>query len=225
MKKSLLIIIASITVIIFAFNGAVKTVKTVNTPVVSSRKTVVIDAGHGGKDRGTSGVDGTAEKVINLEIALSLRDYLMVSGINTVCVREGDYEIYPTGSDRNKSDLYNRLDFINSVDNAVMISIHQNHFSDEREHGAQIWYSANTAESKIYSDLILNSIKEFLQPDNKRINKRSDSSYYILYKASVPSLMLECGFMSNREENEKLKNKEYQNNIAFCVLTGICGEV
>ena len=225
MKKTLLIIIASITVIIFAFNGAAKIVKTVNTPVVSSRKTVVIDAGHGGKDRGTSGVDGSAEKDINLKIALSLRDYLMVSGINTVCVREGDYEIYPVGSDRNKSDLYNRLDFINSVDNAVMISIHQNHFSDEREHGAQIWYSANTAESKIYSDLILNSIKEFLQPDNKRINKRSDSSYYILYKASVPSLMLECGFMSNREENEQLKNKEYQNNIAFCVLTGICGEV
>ena len=225
MKKTLLIIIASITVIIFAFNGAAKIVKTVNTPVVSSRKTVVIDAGHGGKDRGTSGVDGTAEKVINLEIALSLRDYLMVSGINTVCVREGDYEIYPVGSDKNKSDLYNRLDFINSVDNAVMISIHQNHFSDEREHGAQIWYSANTAESKLYSDLILNRIKEFLQPDNKRKNKQSDSSYYILYKASVPSLMLECGFMSNREENEQLKNKEYQNNIAFCVLTGICGEV
>lgn len=227
MKKIYLIILslAFTFVSVFALKGTYMLIKSVNVNAVSSRKTVVIDAGHGGKDAGTIGIDGTEEKRINLEIALILHDYFTVSGINCLCIREGDYEIYPAGSDRNKSDLYNRLDYINSVPNSVLFSIHQNHYTDESAWGTQVWYSANNAESKEYADLVLSNVKSLLQPENERLNKVSDSSYYLLYKAQVPSIMIECGFMSNREENEMLKSKDYQKKFAYSVLTGICGEI
>lgn len=190
-----------------------------------SRQTVVIDAGHGGKDAGTSGVDGTPEKEINLAFSYMLYDFLMVSGINCELVRKGDYQIYYSNEERNRSDLYNRLDFVNSIENSVLVSIHQNHFEDEAEWGTQIWYSPNGNESKMLADSVLSVVKELIQPQNKRENKISDDSYYILYKASVPSIMIECGFMSNRKENELLKKTDYQKEYSYAVLLGICGEV
>lgn len=190
-----------------------------------SKYTVVIDAGHGGKDAGTIGIDGTMEKGINLSIALTLYDYLRVCGIDAVLVRNGDFEIYGEREIRDHSDLYNRLDFVNSIENSMLISIHQNHFENEREWGCQIWYSPNDESSKVIADKALSSVKELLQPTNQRENKVSGSDYYILYKASVPSIMIECGFMSNAKENELLKTPDYQKNFAFAVTAGICGEV
>lgn len=192
---------------------------------LSSRHTVVIDAGHGGRDAGTIGVDGTEEKAINLAVAQKLYDYLSVSGIRCQLVRDGDEEYYPENSDRTRSDLYNRLDYVNSIDKAVLISIHQNHFEDGKEWGTQIWYSANTEESKVLADNILSVTKRFLQPANQRENKVSDDSYYLLYRATVPSVMVECGFMSNPEENRRLQDEQYQKDYAYCILSGICEEV
>lgn len=227
MKKLLLVILSSILICMpFLVKYNQTDYKTEKTNTSShSRYTVVIDAGHGGKDAGTSAADGTAEKGINLSIALILYDYLRVCGINTVLVRSGDYELYDSGEERSRSDLYNRLDFVNSVDNGMLISIHQNHFEDESQWGCQVWYSPNDDQSKVIADNVLSSVKELLQPDNTRENKKSDNSYYILYKASVPSIMIECGFMSNIKENELLKSPEYQKNFAFAVTAGICGEV
>jgi len=224
MKEKLLITIALITVVCictcFQLNTANN--RAVFTNKLLSGKTVVIDAGHGGKDVGTSGVDGAFEKVINLEIAKTLYDFLMVCGINAVLIRNGDYEIYKQGEERTRSDLYNRLDFINSVENCILISIHQNHFENESEWGTQIWYSPNNKESESIANSILSSVKELIQPNNTRENKKSDNSYYILYKASVPSVMVECGFMSNTKENALLQDKKYQADMAFSILSGIC---
>ncbi|MBR4241182.1 MAG: N-acetylmuramoyl-L-alanine amidase [Eubacterium sp.] len=191
----------------------------------SSKCTVVIDAGHGGKDNGTQGVDGTPEKDINLSISLALYDYFRVCGINSVLIRNGDYEFYKNVEKRTRSDLYNRLDFINTFENGVLISIHQNHFEEESQWGTQIWYSANNPESKIMADSILSTVKEYLQPDNKRNNKVSGDNYYLLYKAIKPSIMVECGFMSNKKENERLKQSEYQKDMAFCIMSSICNIV
>ena len=191
----------------------------------SSKCTVVIDAGHGGKDNGTQGVDGTPEKDINLSISLALYDFFRVCGINSVLIRNGDYEFYKNGEKRTRSDLYNRLDFINTFENGVLVSIHQNHFEEESQWGTQIWYSANNTESKIMADSILSTVKEYLQPDNKRNNKVSGDSYYLLYKAIKPSIMVECGFMSNKKENERLKQSEYQKDMAFCIMSSICNIV
>lgn len=227
MKKIFLLILAFTFVIAACFGINAVSDRSVesNKTVYTSRNTVVIDAGHGGKDAGTSGVDGALEKDVNLNIALSLYDFLMVSGINTLLTRDGDYEMYSDGEIRDHSDLYNRMDFINSVPSSILISIHQNHFEDEKEWGTQIWYSANTELSKTLADNILKNIKDNLQPENNRLNKASDDSYYLLYKASVPSIMVECGFMSNIDENKKLQDSEYQNDIAYSILTGISGEV
>lgn len=223
MKKSLLIFMSFIILFSFTFgiNVAVKKVKFVESQNIFNKKTIVLDAGHGGKDAGTSAADGTLEKDINLGIVLNLYDFLRFSGINAVAIRNDDSECYPPKSDTNKSDLYNRLDFVNSVNNSILVSIHQNHFEDTSEWGMQVWYTANEESSKILADNILDISKNFLQPENKRVNKPSDDSYYILYKATSPSVMVECGFMSNAEENNKLKNDKYQKQLAYTILMGI----
>ena len=200
-------------------------VKTVGINNVKTKKTVIIDPGHGGIDVGTVGIDGSLEKNINLSISLDLYDYLMVSGINTVLTRDGDYEVYRAGEKRTKSDLYNRMDFINSVPDSILISIHQNHFENESEWGTQVWFSPNDEISPTLADKILRSVKKNIQPENKRENKVSDNSYYILYKAQKPSVMVECGFVSNRNENNKLQDKEYQKDMAYSILAGICEDV
>lgn len=226
-KRALIIIICAI----FLFVGIFRLSYKVDNELLQVirqydiRQTVVIDAGHGGKDGGTIGIDGSLEKTINLSIALDLYDFLMVSAINADLTRSGDYELYNSGDNRNKSDLYNRLDYINSKSNSVLISVHQNHFENEGEWGTQIWYSENDEKSKIIADKILMSIKQNLQNDNERLNKPSGDDYYLLYKASVPSIMIECGFMSNAEENEKLQDIEYQKDLAFSILCGISEDI
>ncbi len=200
-------------------------VKTVGINNIQTRKTVIIDPGHGGIDVGTVGIDGSLEKNINLSISLDLYDFLMVSGINTVLTRDGDYEMYRAGEQRTKSDLYNRMDYINSVPDSILISIHQNHFENEAEWGTQVWYSPNDEISPTLADKILQSVKKNIQPENKRENKVSDNSYYILYKAQKPSIMVECGFVSNENENKRLQDKEYQRDMAYSILVGICEDV
>lgn len=229
MKKALMILFSGFLLIAVCINISYKIddvmVKTVGINNVKTKKTVIIDPGHGGIDVGTVGIDGSLEKNINLSISLDLYDYLMVSGINTVLTRDGDYEVYKAGEKRTKSDLYNRMDFINSVPDSILISIHQNHFENEAEWGTQVWFSPNDEISPTLADKILRSVKKNIQPENKRENKVSDNSYYILYKAQKPSVMVECGFVSNKNENNKLQNKEYQKDMAYSILAGICEDV
>lgn len=229
MKKALMILFSGFLVIAVCINISYKIddvmVKAVGINNVKTKKTVIIDPGHGGIDVGTVGIDGSLEKNINLSISLDLYDYLMVSGINTVLTRDGDYEVYRAGEKRTKSDLYNRMDFINSVPNSILISIHQNHFENEAEWGTQVWFSPNDEISPTLADKILQSVKKNIQPENKRENKVSDNSYYILYKAQKPSVMVECGFVSNKNENNKLQDKEYQKDMAYSILAGICEDV
>lgn len=229
MKKALMILFSGFLLIAVCINISYKIddvmVKTVGINNIQTRKTVIIDPGHGGIDVGTVGIDGSLEKNINLSISLDLYDFLMVSGINTVLTRDGDYEMYRAGEQRTKSDLYNRMDYINSVPDSILISIHQNHFENEAEWGTQVWYSPNDEISPTLADKILQSVKKNIQPENKRENKVSDNSYYILYKAQKPSVMVECGFVSNENENKKLQDKEYQRDMAYSILAGICEDV
>lgn len=229
MKKALMILFSGFLLIAVCINISYKIddvmVKTVGINNVKTKKIVIIDPGHGGIDVGTVGIDGSLEKNINLSISLDLYDYLMVSGINTVLTRDGDYEVYKAGEKRTKSDLYNRMDFINSVPDSILISIHQNHFENEAEWGTQVWFSPNDEISPTLADKILRSVKKNIQPENKRENKVSDNSYYILYKAQKPSVMVECGFVSNKNENNKLQDKEYQKDMAYSILAGICEDV
>lgn len=221
-KLSVIILTFAFTFVsCFSFNTIMKKVKSANNYTVNRRINLVIDAGHGGMDAGTIGVDGTKEKDINLAIALKLYDFAMVSGISSFMTRSGDYLVYKEKDDKNRSDLYNRFDYINSIHNSLLISIHQNHFDDEKEWGMQIWYSPNDDKSAFLADSILNVSKINLQPNNKRLNKKSDDSYYLLHKAKAPSVMVECGFMSNFKENKLLQDNEYQKQLAYSIMLGL----
>lgn len=222
MKKVLVILFTFVFTFVtcVGINYMMRDVVDISSNISSNRVNLVIDAGHGGIDAGTIGVDNANEKDINLSIALMLYDFAMVSGISSFLVRDGDYLVYSDNDDKSRSDLYNRMDYINSIENSSLISIHQNHFQDSSEWGMQIWYSPNDDKSKIMADNILEITKSNLQSDNTRLNKKSDSSYYLLYKAQVPSIMVECGFMSNSDENKKLQDNKYQKQLAYSIMLG-----
>lgn len=204
----------------FSINYIMRKTSPISMTADNNRVNLVIDPGHGGIDAGTIGTDGAKEKDINLSIALILYDFAMVSGISAFLTRDGDYLVYGENDDKTRSDLYNRMDYINSIENSVLISIHQNHFDDEKEWGMQVWYSPNDDLSKILADNILKIDKLNIQQENTRLNKRSDNSYYLLYKSQVPSVMVECGFMSNNEENKKLQENVYQMQLAYSIMLG-----
>lgn len=122
---------------------------------------------------------------------------------------------------RKKSDLKNRLQLMKDNPDAVFVSIHLNKFTTSAACGSQIFYSGNDNSSKILADCIQTSIVNKLQPTNTRVNKQATSSTYLLYNATVPAALVECGFLSNKAELESLKNNEYQQKMAFCIYCGI----
>lgn len=191
----------------------------------SKYKTVIIDAGHGGPDGGTSSDDGTLEKTINLQIAFKLNEILNAMGINTVMTRTEDISIHDefanTIREKKISDIRNRLSITNNTPDSVFVSIHQNHFSQSKYRGTQVFYSKNNPHSQILADSIRLSVISSLQPENSREIKPSGSDIYLLYHAQIPAVMVECGFLSNYDESQELKNEEYQRKLAFTIALGI----
>ncbi len=186
---------------------------------------IIIDAGHGGIDGGTHSADGTLEKDINLNISIKLNDILQSLGIKTLMTRENDNSIHSEGVQgiRNQkiSDIKNRLHIIESTDNAVFVSIHQNYFTQSQYSGAQIFYSKNNPHSETLAQSLRSSIINNIQPDNTREIKKSGKEIYLLNAATVPAVMIECGFLSNKAEADMLKNEKYQQKLAFFIAIGI----
>lgn len=216
---SAFIIVLAIGIRFASLNNVIETVSENN------EITVIIDAGHGGIDGGTSAKDGTVEKGINLSIALKLRDILEAMEINTVMTRTDDRSIHDEGVTTIKkqkiSDIKNRLKIIETTPNAIFVSIHQNHFDNPKYFGTQVFYSKNNPESKILADVIRTNIIRNLQPDNKREIKQSGKDIYLLYHSPAPSVMVECGFLSNEEDTKLLKDEKYQREFAFFTALGI----
>lgn len=183
---------------------------------------VVIDAGHGGRDGGAVGEDGTLEKDLNLQIARVLSELLKASGYNVVMTRSEDIMLSTednAGSAKLR-DLKKRLMIASSYPEAVTVSIHCNKFPSEDCRGLQVYYSDNeTARALALS--IQESTVSLLQPENHRKAKLADSSIYILDRAKTPSVLIECGFLSNTEERERLKDAEHQRALALAILVGI----
>ncbi len=185
---------------------------------------LIIDAGHGGEDGGAVADDDTLEKDINLDISLKLNNILSVLGYKTRMIRNTDTDLHTTGDtirQRKISDIQERYKIMNSYDNCLYISIHQNKFSDSRIHGAQTFYSPNNDESKVLADFIQKSISSQLQSDNNRVIKKSGTDIYLLYNATKPTVMVECGFISNTDELNNLKNFDYQQQMALSIAFGI----
>ena len=198
---------------------------TVDASGVKISHTVIIDAGHGGVDGGTSAGDGTLEKDLNLQIALKLNDILQAMNIDTVMIRTDDISIHDENAEtirqKKVSDLKNRLKIINNTDNAIFVSIHQNHFSSPEYSGAQVFYSKNNNHSMKLADKIRDKFVSYFQPENTREIKQSGNEIYLLRHAEPPAVMVECGFLSNSTEAERLKNSDYQHTLAFTVAMGI----
>lgn len=196
----------------------------VSTEVSEKELIVVIDAGHGGEDSGAV-ANSVLEKDINLEIALKLRDMLKASGIEVKMIRESDVSIYDTASgtirERKVSDLKNRVEIVNNNKKNILVSIHQNKFEQSKYSGAQMFYSTNNDKSQILAENIRKSITGLIQPENKRELKKGESDIYLLNKATVPAVIVECGFISNEEEAKNLSNEEYQSKMAFAIYCGI----
>ena len=183
--------------------------------------TLVIDAGHGGMDPGKVGINGVLEKDINLKIATKLRDKLIGSGINVVMTRESDDGLYSdSDSGKKMADLKKRVDIINNSDAALLVSIHQNSFTSEDVTGAQVLYYSNSDLSKEIAKFVQDNMVAKLQDNKPRVEKEN-GSYYILKKTQIPAIIVECGFLSNYDEAERLASEEHQNEVVDAISEGI----
>ncbi len=188
------------------------------------RQVIILDAGHGGYDGGAVAGDGTVEKDINLKIAKQTMMFLKLCGFEVIMTRESDVSTDSSasigGTFSKREDLENRLKLMKDNPKSVFVSIHLNKFTTTAANGSQVFYS-KVNNSKSLGDAIQKSIVTGLQPENNRVNKQATSSTYLLHNATVPAVLVECGFLSNRSELERLKDAEYQQKMAFCITMGI----
>ena len=186
-----------------------------------SEKCIVIDSGHGGADPGKVGVAGTNEKEINLAIAKKLQERLEDAQINVIMTRDTDDDLsVESDKSKKKADLERRCDIINSSGADMVISIHQNSYVTPKAEGAQVFYYKQSAEGKKLAGIIQRHIVNEADTTNKRVEK-ADSTYYLLLHTNVPAVIVECGFLSNPEEEKKLLEDEYQNRLAWGIYNGI----
>lgn len=185
--------------------------------------TVILDAGHGGEDGGASTADGVLESGINLEIALRLRDLLAFAGVDTQMIRDTDTAVYSgdcrTISQKKVSDLKNRVSMVNTVENGLLVSIHQNYFEQTKYYGAQVFF-AKTEGSKALAERIQQSLRENVDATNHRQCKPSQS-VYLMEHIECTGVLIECGFLSNYEEAKRLQTDAYQKKLS----AAICGAI
>lgn len=219
LKKHFLVyaLVVSLFVCFAAFTSKTVTTMAEAAPVPRT-VTLVIDPGHGGEDGGATSCTGVMESQINLEISLRLNDLLHLMGYQTKMIRTTDTAVYTQGntlSEKKISDLKHRVALVSESENPVLISIHQNQFSDSRYSGAQVFY-APTANSKDLAEILQAQLVSALNPGSKRAIKPADS-IYLMQHISCPGILVECGFLSNREEEAKLRTAAYQQNLC-CVI-------
>ena len=190
------------------------------------RKCIIIDAGHGGVDGGATSCTGVLESKLNLQIALRLEDLLHLVGVDTVMIRREDISVYTEGESiaaKKVSDLKERVRIVNSIENAALISIHQNTFSDPRYSGAQVFY-ASTGESQQLARTLQQSLVTNLNPSSNRKAKKG-SGVYLLDKIKNTGVLVECGFLSNPEEEGKLRSTTYQLKLCSVIASVVCNDI
>ncbi len=211
------LIVCSVVIMLALTGNRVVTVMQ-ETATLVGRKYVIIDAGHGGIDGGATSCTGVLESQLNLEIALQLNDLIHLLGIPTIMTRTDDRSIYTQGETiaaKKISDLKERVRIVNDIENAVLISIHQNTFPESRYHGPQVFY-ATSESSESFAKTIQFALNVTLAPDSKRSAKKAHG-IYLLENIDTTGILIECGFISNPEEESKLRNPEYQ-KLLSCVI-------
>ena len=196
------------------------TVETVAIPP----PTVILDAGHGGPDGGANGVNGVHEKDLNLAMVLLLAELFRGEGVEVILTRADDAlpitEEQDRSGHRKRWDVTNRIGFTKLYPDALFVSIHMNLFPVEKYSGLQVWY-AKTPGSAELAETVRRRVTAELQPDNKRQCKKADSSIRLLDEAGCAAILVECGFLSNRAECEKLCSSDYQRELSFSIFCAI----
>jgi N-acetylmuramoyl-L-alanine amidase len=227
---AILLLVASFFIVLFIDNGEKSGVLQVsNTCTIyyedgtteeyaPNLGAIVLDAGHGGVDPGKVSLDGTLEKDINLQIALRLRIKLEAEGYTVIMTRTTDDDTC-TGDYGKTKDLETRTQIISDANALLAVSIHQNSFSEGEVFGAQVFYKEADNESMLLACSIQENMKT-LNSDNKR-EAKANSDYYLFRNVEIPIVIVECGFLSNPEEEKLLNNSDYQQQVSDCIFKGI----
>ena len=182
---------------------------------------ILVEAGHGGTDPGMIGVGGLEEKGINLSVSLLLRDTLEKSGYSVIMTREEDKGLYDSSAANKKAqDMQRRIAMIREHAPVLSVSIHQNSYQDSGVHGPQVFYYEGSVEGKKLAEAVQSSLNHQLEVDRPR-DVKGNASYYLLKRSSGTLVIVECGFLTNPEEAQKLQKKEYQQKVAAAVSEGI----
>lgn len=182
--------------------------------------TIIIDAGHGGEDGGAVSCSGVMEKQINLEIALELNDLFHLLGHETRMIRTDDRSVYTAGDTiarRKVSDLKERVRMVEETENAVLVSIHQNLFPDARYSGAQVFYGP-AGKGQALAEELQSCFRRSINPGSNREIKKA-ANVYLMEQISCTGILVECGFLSNPEEEALLRTREYQQKICVVIAS------
>ena len=224
MKKGILLagaLIGTVVLLALALGRLNSLVEPAMEPsAVQRTDPLVLDAGHGGEDGGAVSITGVPESKINLAIVLKLRDVLGLYGVDPILLREEDVSLHDSGAgtlrEKKRSDLKNRVAAVEEVEGGTLLSIHQNTYPGSRYHGAHVFY-APTEGSQELAEHFQNSIKAALQPENERAVKRIPDTVYIMNHVTCPAVLIECGFLTNPEEEAMLRDEDYQRRLSAVI--------
>lgn len=220
MKRKIEVGVAVLLILISILVGAWSSRYT-SAKISGEKRKVLIDAGHGGEDPGKVSADGTLEKDINLQIATRLGEYLKKQGMEVYYTRQKDSGLYSRDAKSKKvEDMHKRCEIAENITPDFMISIHQNSFQDTQVKGAQVFYYKTSENSKKLGECLQKGLVEVADPGNHRQAKPNES-YFILKKTPCPTVIVECGFLSNPGECDKLKTKKYQQKLVQGIYKGI----
>ena len=192
------------------------------TSLPNASPLVIIDPGHGGIDAGAIGTQGTPEKTLNLLIAEELALRFKEAGVPVLLTRTTDTLVLKEGEDikgqRKQKDLYNRVMLANAYPNATLVSIHMNAYPVSKYRGLQVYYNPKSAESALLARRITDKVRAELDPVYTRVPNFKGDGLYLLANAEGRAVLVECGFLSNAEEEAKLLEKDYQKKLSFCIF-------
>lgn len=224
LKTVVFLTFTSFVIILLSVSGCIIDKDTVTETALytKERQTVIIDPGHGGEDGGAE-ANGVIEKDINLSVSLYISDFLDLSCYPVALTRIDDRMLYKSGEENHKKryDLLNRVEFAESYDNALFVSVHQNKFEIPKYKGLQVYYSPNNADSLRLAECIQFNSKNYLDLKNKREVKQADFRIKVLDMLKMPAVLIECGFLSNPEEAALLASEDYQKKMAFVIYLSL----
>ncbi len=220
MRKKVELVVMALLLVALLFAGRYLSQQVASDKVERKKNVVVVDCGHGGADPGKVGAGDVLEKDLNLEIGKRVEKKLKKKGYEVVMTRKEDKDLAEGGSGNRKiQDMKNRVALVNKSKPGIAVSIHQNSYSDASVHGSQVFYYSHSTEGKEAAAIMQEALL-LADPENTRKEKANDT-YYFLKRTEVPTIIVECGFLSNPEEAALLSEKEYQEKMAEAIVSGI----